>query len=119
MHNVLSNRRQDSGAQLGRCDAPHALFDGPAPQLLHGAAGLRSKPNWGTEMGSGIQNLRRIEARDLNGLPCALLVGRTEDGLLVVGAACPNGDAPMAVLSPDQADQLIHMARIVLRGDEL
>lgn len=70
-------------------------------------------------MASGIENVRRFETRDLNGLPVALLVGRTEGGQLVVGVAAPGGEAPMAVLPPDLTDTLIHLARIVLRGDAL
>lgn len=74
----------------------------------------------GYEM-SGIQGLKRLEVRDLDGVPSGLLIGRTESGSLVIGIAPPRGEAPMVAIDRHDplAVKILELIGTVVTGGRL
>lgn len=70
---------------------------------------------------SGIQGLKRLEVRDLDGLQCGLLIGRTESGSLLIGIAPHSGPAPMVKVDSrsSQAVQILDLIGTIVTGGEL
>lgn len=70
-------------------------------------------------MPSGLHSVERIEARDLDGTACGLLIGQNAAGQVVIGVAPQRGDTEFAALTDPEVTQVLRLIRKVLRGEAL